>query len=327
MRQRRILKLCIQIPCFNEEAHLAQTVGDLPRYLPGIDSIEIIVIDDGSRDRTAEIAQGIGIHVMRIPTNRGLANAFITGLERCLARGADIIVTTDADNQYCGADIAKLVGPILADEADLVIGARPIADIESFSPIKKYLQRLGTSVVRLLSSAPVADAASGFRAMSREAALKVNVFSRYTYTLETIVQATHRGVRVLSVPIRVNADIRKSRLVRSNLNYVWRTGSDLIRIFVVYRPFRSFMFPAIALFAIATVIALRFLFYFLGSDGGAGHVQSLILAAILYGLSGALMAVAFVGDLLAINRRMLEELQLDARRKRLQRASRENMDG
>ena len=180
-------------------------MGDLPRFLPGIDSIEVLVIDDGSRDRTAEIARGIGAHVVRIPINRGLANAFVTGVEACLTRGADIIVSTDADNQYRGFDIAKLVEPILADDADLVIGARPIADIESFSPLKKLLQRLGTRVVRLLSSTDVADAASGFRAMSREAALKVNVFSRYTYTLETIVQAAHRGVR-RSFPFQVNAD-------------------------------------------------------------------------------------------------------------------------
>lgn len=310
------MKLCIQIPCYNEESHLAQTARDLPRSLPGIKSVEIVVIDDGSQDGTVEIAREIGARVVSIPVNRGLANAFVTGVQACLAVGADIIVSTDADNQYCGDDIAKLVEPILSGRADLVIGARPIAEIESFSLVKKTLQRVGSWVVRLMSGTLVADATSGFRAMNRAAALQVNVFSRYTYTLETIVQAANRGVRVASIPIRVNPTTRKSRLVRSNLDYLWRSGIDLIRIFVVYRPFRSFMVPAMVLFGIATAIALRFLYYLLGSDGGAGHVQSLILAAILYGLSGVLMAVAFVGDLLAINRRILEELQLDSRRAR-----------
>jgi glycosyltransferase involved in cell wall biosynthesis len=310
------MRLCIQIPCFNEEAQLPRTIADLPRALPGIDVIDVVVVDDGSSDRTAEVAHGLGAHVIGIPVNRGLAHAFAAGVEACLARGADVVVNTDADNQYCGQDINKLLDPILAGNADLVVGARPIAEIRSFSPSKKALQRIGSWVVRILSGTEVSDATSGFRAMSREAALQVNVFSRYTYTLETIVQAAHHGMRVLSVPVRVNATIRPSRLVQSNWHYLWRSGSDLLRIFVVYRPFRSFMIPAIIFFAIATFIALRFIWYLLVSDGGTGHIQSLILAAILYGLSGALMAVAFLGDLHAINRRMLEELQLNSRRAR-----------
>jgi glycosyltransferase involved in cell wall biosynthesis len=307
------VKLCIQIPCFNEEAQLPQTFRDLPRSLPGIGTIELLVIDDGSNDRTAEVARGLGADVLCVPLHRGLANAFVVGVDACLARGADIIVNTDGDNQYCGDDIAKLVAPILEDDADLVIGARPIAEIESFSLVKKLLQRVGSWVVRVLSGTRVADATSGFRAMNRKAALQVNVFSRYTYTLETIVQAAHHGMRVRSIPVRINASVRPSRLARSNLHYLWRSGSDLLRIFVVYRPFRSFMLPALALFAVATAIALRFVYYFLAGDAGVGHVQSLILAAILYGLSGALMAVAFLGDLLAINRRMLEEVRLNSR--------------
>ena len=309
------MKVCIQIPCYNEEEHLGQTARDLPQYLSGIDAIEVVVIDDGSVDRTAAVARTSGAHVVTIPVNRGLANAFVTGIHACLARGADIIVSTDADNQYCGSDVARLVVPILSGDADLVIGARPIAEIDSFSPLKKLLQHVGSWVIRMLTGTMVADATSGFRAMSRDTALQVNVFSRYTYTLETIVQAANRGLRIASVPIGVNATARRSRLVRSNLNYLWRTGSDLIRVFVVYRPFRSFMVPALVLFIIATGIALRFLYYLFESDG-VGHVQSLILAAILYGISGALMAVAFVGDLLAINRRLLEEFQLDARRRK-----------
>jgi len=310
------VKICIQIPCFNEESQLPQTLRDLPRSLSGIDSIELLVVDDGSSDGTAVVARGLGARVVSVPMHRGLANAFVVGIDACLDLGADVIVNTDGDNQYRGEDIAKLVQPILEDNADLVIGARPIAEIESFSLVKKVLQRAGSSVVRVLSGTRVLDATSGFRAMNREAALQVNVFSRYTYTLETIIQAAHHGMRVCSIPIRVNASIRQSRLARNNWHYLWRSGSDLLRVFVVYRPFRCFMVPALALFAVATGIALRFLYYLLSVDGGAGHIQSLILAAILYGLSGVLMAVAFLGDLLAINRRILEEVQLNSRRAR-----------
>jgi glycosyltransferase involved in cell wall biosynthesis len=320
------VKLCIQIPCFNEEAQLPQTFRDLPRSLPGIGTIELLVIDDGSNDRTAEVARGLGADVLCVPLHRGLANAFVVGVDACLARGADIIVNTDGDNQYCGDDIAKLVAPILEDDADLVIGTRPIAEIESFSLVKKLLQRVGSWVVRVLSGTRVADATSGFRAMNRKAALQVNVFSRYTYTLETIVQAAHHGMRVRSIPVRINASVRPSRLARSNLHYLWRSGSDLLRIFVVYRPFRSLMVPALALFVSATAIALRFVYYLHAGDGGGGHVQSLILAAILYGLSGALMAVAFLGDLLAINRRMLEEVRLNSRRARFSADRHESHD-
>jgi glycosyltransferase involved in cell wall biosynthesis len=308
------MKLIVQIPCFNEEAQLTKTVRDLPDSLPGIDTIEILIVNDGSTDRTEAVARELGLNVLSIPVNRGLAYAFTVGVEASLARGADIIVNTDADNQYRGDDIGALVEPILAGRADVVIGARPIGEIDSFSPLKKMLQRAGSWVVRRLSGTRVADASSGFRAMNREAALQTNVFSRYTYTLETIVQAAYRGLRVTSVPIRVNGVTRESRLVRSNRNYVWRTGSDLIRILVIYRPFRSFMLLAIALFAVATIVALRFLYYFMVTDEGSGHIQSLVLAEILYGLCGTLVAVAFIGDLMAINRRLLEELRLGARR-------------
>jgi len=310
------MKLVVQIPCFNEESQLTTTVRDLPESIPGIDTIEILIVDDGSTDRTEEVAQELELNVVSIPVNRGLAYAFMAGVEASLAHGADIIVNTDADNQYRGDDLGALVEPILAGRADLVIGARPIGEIDSFSSLKKALQRAGSWVVRKLSGAQVVDASSGFRAMNREAALQTNVFSRYTYTLETIVQAAHRGLRVVSVPVRVNAATRRSRLIRSNWNYLWRTGSDLVRILVIYRPFRSFMMLAIALFAIATVIGLRFVYYFIATDEGSGHIQSLVLAEILYGLCGTLVAVAFIGDLLAINRRLLEELRLDARRRK-----------
>jgi glycosyltransferase involved in cell wall biosynthesis len=308
------MKLVVQIPCFNEELHLPSTLAALPQSVPGIETIHVVVVDDGSTDRTADVARALGATVVRVPTNRGLANAFMVGLETSLAMGADVIVNTDGDNQYFGGDIACLVTPVLAGSADLVIGARPIANIDAFSPQKKILQRLGSWIVRLVSGTGVSDATSGFRAISRDAALQTSVFSRYTYTLESIVQAAQRGLRVASVPIRVNATTRRSRLSTSNASYLWQAGSGLIRILVVYRPFRSFMLPAILLLAIATGIALRFLYYFLEADGSAGHIQSLIFAAILYGLSGVLMAVAFLGDLLAINRRLLEEIRLDMRR-------------
>ena len=312
------MRLVIQIPCLDEEESLPTTLRDLPTTLSGFDAIETVVVDDGSGDRTAEIAERLGAHVVKVPRTRGLAHAFMAGIETSLARGADVIVNTDADNQYAGEDIAKLVEPILRGEADVVIGARPIRTIESFSASKRLLQRLGSWTVRKLSGTQVLDATSGFRAFSREAALRLNVFSRYTYTLETIVQTAQRNLRVISVPVRVNPVLRSSRLVRNNFDYVWRNGSALLRMSVVYRPFRFFMIPAIAAFALATAIGLRFIWYFLASEGVVGHLQSLILAAILYGVSASLTVVAFVGDLLAINRRLLEDLQLDGRRNRLE---------
>ncbi|MEP6657399.1 MAG: glycosyltransferase family 2 protein [Betaproteobacteria bacterium] len=316
------MKLVIQIPCRDEELDLPRTVADLPSKVAGIDEIALVVIDDGSKDRTSLVAGGLGAHVRRLSIPRGLAHAFAIGLETSLACDADIIVNTDGDNQYCGEDIALLVVPILAGEADIVVGARPIANMPHFSPLKRTLQRLGSWTVRRLSGTQVADATSGFRAMSRDAALQLNVFSGYTYTLETIVQAAHRGLRIVSVPVRVNATVRQSRLVRGNFDYVWRTGSELLRVLVVYSPFRSFMLPALGLLAVALAIGVRFLFYFASGDGTAGHIQSLILAAILFGASGIFMAVAFVGDLIAINRRLLEDLQLEARRARLMAARR-----
>jgi glycosyltransferase involved in cell wall biosynthesis len=314
------VRLLIQIPCLDEEASLPATLGDLPRAVPGFDEVAIVVVDDGSRDRTSEIAQRHGAHVVRVPYTRGLAHAFMTGIETCLARGADVVVNTDADNQYAGGDVAQLVAPILEGRADVVIGARPIASIASFSPTKRLLQRLGSWTVRRLSRTGVADATSGFRAFSREAALRLNVFSRYTYTLETIVQAAERDLRIVSVPVRTNPVTRRSRLVRSTFDYVWRNGVALVRMSVVYRPFRFFMIPALASFALATAIGLRFLVAYLAAGGVAGHVQSLILMAVLYGIAAALGVVAFLGDLFTINRRLLEDLQLQARRQRFDAA-------
>lgn len=314
-------KLIIQIPCLNEAQTLPATLADLPKSIPGVDVIETLVIDDGSRDGTSDIARACGVdHVVRLRRNKGLAAAFAAGIDACLKAGADFIVNTDADNQYAGADVAKLVAPILEGRADVVIGARPIASIASFSRTKRLLQRVGSWTVRGLSRTGVADATSGFRAFSREAALRLNVFSRYTYTLETIVQAAERNLRIVSVPVRTNPVTRRSRLVRSTFDYAWRNAIALVRMSIVYRPFRFFMIPALVTFALATAIGLRFLVSYVTADGVAGHVQSLILMAVLYGIAASLCVVALVGDLFTINRRLLEDLQLQARRQRFESA-------
>ncbi|HEY7788368.1 MAG TPA: glycosyltransferase family 2 protein [Casimicrobiaceae bacterium] len=310
------MKLVIQIPCLDESQTLPATIKDLPTALPGIDDIRVIVVDDGSDDGTADVAASLDAAVVRFPTTRGLAAAFSTGVEAALLLDADIIVNTDGDNQYRGGDVALLIAPIVAGRADIVIGARPIATMREFSWIKKVLQRAGSWVVRRLSGTTIVDATSGFRAYSREAALRLEVFSGYTYTLETIVQGANCGLRIASVPVGVNAVVRKSRLMRGSAHYVMRAGTGLVRMFVVYRPFRFFIIPGAAAIAIAMLIGLRFLWLFVESGGAAGHLQSLLLSAILFGLGGALTVVAFLGDLIAINRRMLEDLRLDARRQR-----------
>ncbi len=304
-------KLIIQIPCFNEEQTLGVALGELPRQVPGFDVVEWLVIDDGSRDNTVAVALAGGVdHIVRVPTNRGLANGFRTGLRACVQLGADVIVNTDADNQYCAADIPVLTAPILAGAADMVVGARPIASTGHFSWRKKLLQLVGSFVVRVASSTPVADAPSGFRAISREAAKRLNVFSEYTYTLETIIQAGHQRLRVLSVPIRTNADLRPSKLLRSISSYVRYSAITIIRVFVAYKPFSFFGIPGLLAFLAGTAIGARFLWYF-QTEGGTGHVQSLILAAILLGGGTMLMLLALIADLVSVNRKLLEKV--DAR--------------
>jgi len=312
------MKLIIQIPCLNEAQTLHIALADLPKHIPGIDTIEVLVIDDGSRDDTVAVARKHGVHhVVGFRQNQGLARAFMLGLESCLERGADIIVNTDADNQYNGADIEKLVRPILDAQADFVIGARPIGTIEHFSPIKKLLQHLGSSIVRRVSGTDVADAPSGFRAISRDVALMLNVFNSYTYTLETIIQAGQRNMTVVSVPIRVNGDLRPSRLVRSIPNYIKRSMVTMFRIFIVYQPLKFFLTVSLFPLGAGLIIGGRFLWYFLKGNGN-GHVQSLIFAAVLLivGLLTSLLAV--LGDLLSVNRRLLEELQQRERRRRIE---------
>lgn len=313
------MKLIIQIPCFNEEASLPIALAALPRQVPGFDQVEWLIIDDGSRDRTVEVARAHGVHhVVGFRNNKGLARGFMLGIQACLARGADVIVNTDADNQYCADDIPALCLPILEGRADLVIGARPIATIEHFSPVKKVLQKLGSTVVKLVSGTSVADAPSGFRAFSRDAALSLNVFSRYTYTLETIIQAGQKNLTVVSVPVRVNKDLRPSRLVRSIRSYVVKSMTTIVRMFVVYRPFRFFMAIGSLIFFGGFVLGLRFLHHYL-TTGGQGKVQSLILAAVLLMMGFFTMLLAFVTDLLAVNRKLLEDIQAMLRAQALEK--------
>lgn len=302
------MKLIIQIPCLNEAGTLGIAVGALPREVEGFDQVEWLVIDDGSTDDTARLARELGVdHVVQHPVNRGLAAAFMTGLHAALRLGADVIVNTDADNQYEAADIPKLTAPILGGQADMVIGARPIDETEHFSWIKKKLQRLGSWAVRKASGTDVQDAPSGFRAISRETALRLNVFNPYTYTLETIIQAGQSNLRIKSVPIRTNEDLRPSRLVRSIGSYVRRSLVTIVRVFAIYRPMLTFLSIAVVMGIPGLVLGIRFLVHLAAGNGG-GHVQSLILASLLLTLSALSTLCAFLADLIATNRKLLEKL-------------------
>lgn len=303
------MKLIIQIPCYNEAATLGIALAALPREVPGFDKVEWLIIDDGCTDNTVEVALANGVnHVVRHTRNQGLARGFMNGLQACLEHGADVIVNTDADNQYNADDIPALTRPILEGKADIVIGARPIAAIEHFSPIKKLLQKLGSWVVRLASKTSIPDAPSGFRAMSRSAARRLTVFSDYTYTLETIIQAGQKNMAITSVPIRVNGDLRPSRLVKSISSYIHRSIVTIIRVFVIYRPFRFFASIGITLFLLGFVIGLRFLYKWLTVDYD-GHIQSLILASSLMVIGFQTILIAFVADLLSANRKLIEEIR------------------
>jgi glycosyltransferase involved in cell wall biosynthesis len=309
------VKLIIQIPCFNEEETLPLTIADLPRQVPGVDIVEWLVIDDGSTDRTVEVARQLGVdHVVSHRHNRGLAAAFLTGFDACLREGADVIVNTDADNQYHGASIPDLVAPVLAGEADMVVGERPIESIGDFSRTKKLLQRLGSSVVRRFSGTGVRDAASGFRAYSRDAAMRVQVFGRYTYTMETIVQAGWNDLAVTSVPIGVNPKTRESRLVTSSSRYVWRSAQAIIRSFALYKPFRFFFLVGLVPFVVGVTLLLRWLALYLFEDEYTSRVPSLLAGIGLVVVAAQIWAVAFLADLQAANRRVLEDLRLRARR-------------
>ena len=303
------MKLVIQIPCYNEEKSLPVTLKDLPKHIDGIDEIEIVVIDDGSTDKTVEVARQLGVkHFAELSHNCGLAKAFIAGINKSLEIGADIIVNTDADNQYCASDIEKLIRPIINKEADMVIGTRPVSKIQHFSPLKKFLQKLGSCVMRLVSSTSVEDAPSGFRAFSRNAALQLNVFDNYTYTLETIIQAKAKGLILTCVPIGVNPDLRKSRLVTNMFDYIRRSIFTMLRMFIIYRPFRFFSLMASVFLLLGFILGVRFLYYYF-TGSGAGHIQSLILAAILLITGVQVGLIAVLSELLSINRKLLEDIQ------------------
>lgn len=302
------MKLMIQIPCFNESETLAITLAELPRSVAGFDEVEWLIIDDGCTDNTVEVAKANGVHhVVSFPKNFGLAKAFLAGIDASLRLGADIVVNTDADNQYCAADIHKLVAPILAGKAEIVVGARPIDDIAHFSPIKKALQKFGSWIVRITSNTNIPDAPSGFRAMSRHAAMQLHVFNQYTYTLETIIQAGLKGIVITSVPIRTNGDLRPSRLVKSISSYVRRSIFTILRIFMTYKPLRCFAVPGAISFIAGLVIGLRFMYFYL-TGNGSGHIQSLILCALLLGTGFFLVITGLIADLISVNRRLLENI-------------------
>jgi len=306
--------LIIQIPCFNEENTLPETVADLPRSIPGVDRVEYLIIDDGSSDRTVEVARELGVHhLVQFPTNRGLAAAFRAGIDACLRLGADYIVNTDGDNQYPGESIPALAAPVVAGEADVVIGDRRTSRIAHFSWTKKRLQTLGSWVVRQVSHTTVPDATSGFRCWSREAAMTLNLVNQYTYTLETIIQQGHGRLTIASVPISTNAKTRESRLFRSIRSYVSRSATVILRSYLLYRPFRTFLGLGAIVFAIGTAIGGRFVWFWVNGQGG-GKIQSLILAAALLIIGVQLAITAMLADLVSANRKLSEESLVRLRR-------------
>ena len=303
------MKLIIQIPCYNEAETLEIALNDLPKHIDGIDEIEYLIINDGSKDKTVEVAVNWGVHyVVSFTQNKGLAKGFMAGLEACLAHGADIIVNTDADNQYCGEDIEKIVRPILDGKADIVIGERPIDETEHFSPLKKKLQHFGSWVVRKASNTDIPDAPSGFRAYSREAALRMNVINEYTYTLETIVQAGRNKMAITSVPIRTNGELRPSRLFSSMFGYIKKSMLTIVRGYLMYKPLRFFTFTGLIPMILGIVLGIRYIvFIIMGS--ATGHIQSLILASMLILLGFMCWMIGIQADIIAANRKILEDIQ------------------
>ena len=302
------MKLVIQIPCYNEEDTLAETLQDLPGKLTGIDEIQVIVIDDGSEDRTSQVARELGVDkVIRIPLNTGLANAFAVGLKKAIEQGADIVVNTDGDNQYRGEDIQKLIEPILAGEAEMVIGDRQVASLEHFSKVKRFLQKFGSFIVRWASGTRIPDTTSGFRAFSRDAAQRLSIFSGYTYTLETIIQAGKKGIAVTSVAVGVNVVERQSRLIQSTASYILRSGLTILRIFMMYEALRVFLSLSAIPIGAGLFLLARFGYFYLIGDG-SGHVQSLVVASILMVLGFVTALMGLLADLIARNWRLSEDI-------------------
>lgn len=303
------MKLIIQIPCYNEEETLHIALNELPKKIEGIDEIEYLIINDGSKDNTVQVAKDWGVnYVVNFRQNKGLAKGFMAGLDACLRNGADIIVNTDADNQYCADDIEKLVRPIIDEKYDIVIGERPINETKHFSFVKKKLQRLGSWVVRKASKTDIPDAPSGFRAYSREAALRMNVVNEYTYTLETIIQAGREKIAMTSVPIRTNEELRKSRLFKSMFGYVKKSMGTIIRAFIMYKPLRFFTILGLIPFLFGVGIGIRFLVYYFQGVGN-GHIQSLILAAVLLLIGWQTIIIGLQADIIAANRKILQDIQ------------------
>jgi glycosyltransferase involved in cell wall biosynthesis len=304
------MKLIIQIPCFNEEKTLPLTVKDLPKKIPGISKIEYLVIDDGSSDNTVNVAKKCGVHhIIKNEINKGLAYTFKKGIDESIRLGANIIVNTDADNQYSGFDIPKLIYPIIKNKADIVVGTRPILSHQDFTFVKKILQVLGSYVVRILSGTDVKDAPSGFRAYSIESAMKINIFSNYTYTLETLIQAGQQGERIISVPIKVNSKLRESRLFKGMFQYISRSLATLVRIFAVYRPLMFFGFIGIAFLFIGFIPLLRYFYLYLNNQQG-DHLQSIVLGTLLIIIGFFAILAGFVGDIISVNRKLLEEIKV-----------------
>lgn len=308
------MKLIIQIPCYNEAETLEIALNALPKHIDGIDEIEVLIINDGSKDATVEVARNWGVnYIVSFRNNKGLARGFMAGIDACLRNGADIIVNTDADNQYNADDIEKLVRPILNHEAGMVIGERPIDDTEHFSPLKKKLQHLGSWVVRKASKTDIPDAPSGFRAYSRHTAMRLNVVNEYTYTLETIVQAGREKMAVTSVPIRTNAELRPSRLFSSMFGYVKKSMLTIIRAYMMYKPLLFFSFIGTIFTVIGALVGVRFL-YFYAIGQGAGHVQSLVLTSMLIIIGVQSFVIGFLADVIAANRKILQDIQFHVRR-------------
>lgn len=314
------MKLIIQIPCFNEAESLPLTLAELPKQIAGIDTIETLVIDDGSLDQTMAVARQHGVHhIVQLTKNQGLAKAFMIGLDACLRLEADIIVNTDADNQYNADFIEKLVEPILKKEADVVIGDRNTAGIEHFSWSKKRLQGLGSWVVRQVSGTAVSDATSGFRAFSRDAALQMNVLSKFTYTLETIIQAGKKNLAIIDIPVQTNEKLRESRLFSSNWRYIKQSMATMTRIYTLYEPLKAFSYIGGFLFFCGLVVGFRFLYFFI-TEGGGGHIQSLILAAILLMLGFQIFVMGLIADIIGFNRQLVENILYRIRKMELDKS-------
>lgn len=308
------MKLIIQIPCYNEAETLEIALNDLPKHIDGIDQIEYLIINDGSKDNTVEVAKKWGVHyIVNFKQNKGLAKGFMAGVGECLRQGADIIVNTDADDQYCGADIEKIVRPILDGKADIVIGARPIDQTEHFSPLKKKLQHFGSWVVRKASNTDIPDAPSGFRAYSREAALQLNVVNEYTYTLEQIVQAGRNKIAIMSVPIRTNDELRPSRLFSSMFGYIKKSMLTIIRAYVMYKPFRFFTGLGAIPLILGILLGIRYLIL-LAMGAGQGNIQSLILCSLLIMIGVLVIVLGVLADTIAANRKILQEIQYHVRK-------------